>query len=286
MTNEPLLPPLADAGAKEAVRVGDRGLSYAELAAAAGAVAERVRDAPAVAVWAVPALETCVAAVGALAAGVPVVPVNPKSGERELAHIVADSAPGARPRRARRRRCPAALGELARADVDVAARADHGLAAGARRRGARRDRLHVGHHRAAQGRRAAAPRDRLQPRRARDAWAWTGEDVLAHGLPLFHVHGLILGVLGPLRLGGTVRHLGRFSPAAAAAALGAGATMLFGVPTMYHRLAADAEADRAIADGARAARGCSSPAPRRCPPPTTSGSSNGHRAARSSSATA
>ena len=31
-----------------------------------------------------------------------------------------------------------------------------------------------------------------------DAWDWTAQDVLAHGLPLFHVHGLVLGVLGPL----------------------------------------------------------------------------------------
>jgi len=29
-----------------------------------------------------------------------------------------------------------------------------------------------------------------------DAWAWTGADVLTHGLPLFHVHGLAIGVLG------------------------------------------------------------------------------------------
>ena len=82
-----------------------------------------------------------------------------------------------------------------------------------------------------------------------DAWAWTGDDVLAHGLPLFHVHGLGLGVLGPLRRGGELRHLGRFEPAAAAAALRGGATMLFGVPTMYHRLAREAEQDPAIAAG-------------------------------------
>src|SRR6185503_7114201 len=62
------------------------------------------------------------------------------------------------------------------------------------------------------------------------AWAWTSDDVVAHALPLFHVHGLILGVLGPLRLGGTVHHLGRFSPAAVADALRGPATILFGVP--------------------------------------------------------
>jgi malonyl-CoA/methylmalonyl-CoA synthetase len=86
------------------------------------------------------------------------------------------------------------------------------------------------------------------------AWEWTGDDVLAHALPLFHVHGLILGVLGPLRLGGTVHHLGRFSSEAMAAELAGPATMMFGVPTMYHRLAADAERDPEIAGGMARAR--------------------------------
>ena len=49
-----------------------------------------------------------------------------------------------------------------------------------------------------------------------DAWAWTERDVVAHGLPLFHVHGLVVGILGPLRRGGTAMHLGRFSPEAVA----------------------------------------------------------------------
>ena len=78
--------------------------------------------------------------------------------------------------------------------------------------------------------------------------------MLVHGLPLFHVHGLVLGILGPLRLGGTVHHLGRFSPAAAAEALAGPATMLFGVPTMYSRLAAEAEEDAAIAEALGGAR--------------------------------
>jgi malonyl-CoA/methylmalonyl-CoA synthetase len=73
-------------------------------------------------------------------------------------------------------------------------------------------------------------------------------------LPLFHVHGLVIGVFGPLRRGGELRHLGRFEPAAAAAALSAGATMLFGVPTMYHRIAREAEGDGAIVDGLKSAR--------------------------------
>ena len=34
-----------------------------------------------------------------------------------------------------------------------------------------------------------------------EAWEWTADDTLVHGLPLFHVHGLVLGVLGALRVG-------------------------------------------------------------------------------------
>ena len=116
------------------------------------------------------------------------------------------------------------------------------------------------------------------------AWEWTGDDVLAHALPLFHVHGLILGVLGPLRLGGAVHHLERFSSAAMAAELAGPATMMFGVPTMYHRLAADAERDPEIAAGSRG-RDCWSPGRRRCRRPTTSGS-RPPPASASSSATA
>ena len=70
-----------------------------------------------------------------------------------------------------------------------------------------------------------------------DAWDWTAEDVIAHGLPLFHVHGLVIGILGPIRRAGTAVHVGRFSPEAIGAALDNGATMVFGVPTMYRRLA-------------------------------------------------
>jgi malonyl-CoA/methylmalonyl-CoA synthetase len=48
-------------------------------------------------------------------------------------------------------------------------------------------------------------------------------------------------VLGPLRLGGTLHHLGSFSVGGVARELDGSATMLFGVSTMYHRLAAAAE---------------------------------------------
>ena len=45
------------------------------------------------------------------------------------------------------------------------------------------------------------------------AWQWTADDVLVHGLPLFHVHGLVLGLLGSLRIGNRFVHTGKPTPA-------------------------------------------------------------------------
>ncbi|MFP3992672.1 AMP-binding protein, partial [Streptomyces sp. E11-3] len=89
----PLFPALATGGDRSALRFGERSLSYSGLAAAAGALAASLDPARRVAVWATPTLETAVGVVAALLAGAPAVPLNPKIGERELAHILADSAP-------------------------------------------------------------------------------------------------------------------------------------------------------------------------------------------------
>jgi len=88
-----------------------------------------------------------------------------------------------------------------------------------------------------------------------EVWQWTAADEIVQALPLFHVHGLVLGILGPLRLGGSVHHLGRFDADAIAAALDAGhSTMMFAVPTMYHRLAAAAKERPEIARSLASAR--------------------------------
>jgi fatty acid CoA ligase FadD36 len=75
-----------------------------------------------------------------------------------------------------------------------------------------------------------------------EAWAWGPDDVLVHGLPLFHVHGLVLGVLGALHTGGRLIHTGRPTPGAYAAAVETGGTLVFGVPTVWARVAADPSA--------------------------------------------
>ena len=85
-----------------------------------------------------------------------------------------------------------------------------------------------------------------------------------HGLPLFHVHGLVLGVLGALRVGSRLIHTGQPTPQAYAAA---GGTLYFGVPTVWSRVCAEPTRRRHSAAPAwsfPAARRCRSPVFERC----------------------
>ena len=86
-------------------------------------------------------------------------------------------------------------------------------------------------------------------------WRWSVDDRLALALPLFHVHGLGIGVHGTLLRGcQTVLHRG-FDARAVAREVGqGGATIFMGVPTMYARLLEAMEADSAVAEALRAAR--------------------------------
>jgi malonyl-CoA/methylmalonyl-CoA synthetase len=242
----PLFPPLLDPPDAEAVRVAGRALTYRELRAAAAAVAAEVESGGRVAVWAEPELETVVAVVGALLAGGAAVPVNPRVGLRELEHVVADSAPEA-VLAAPGAELPPPLASLPRIRVEVVARQGGDLPAEPDPEAAALVVYTSGT--------TGPPKGAVLPRRAIAAnldalfevWEWTPADVLVHGLPLFHVHGLVLGTLGPIRLGSRVVHVGGFSPQAVARELAGEGTMLFGVPTMYKRLADAAEEEPAIA---------------------------------------
>lgn len=236
-----ILTALVEGRGQHPVVVDGETLSYDELLGAAAGVAAGLAPRSRVAVLATPTLETVVGVVGALLAGAVVVPVPPDAGVAERRHILTDS------------------GATLLEQVDTTARASYrpvevdpeepamvlytsgttGLPKGV-----------LLSHRA-----LGAGLDGLT-----DAWAWTADDVLAHGLPLFHVHGLVLGVLGPLRLGGGLVHVGRPTPENYAAAAGQGATMWFGVPTIWSRIAADP--DRAAAlGGARLLVSGSAPLP-------------------------
>jgi malonyl-CoA/methylmalonyl-CoA synthetase len=230
-----LFPALSDPTDEVALRFGDRTLTYRQLRDSATAVAEQVGDRQRVAAWAVNEPEIAVAVVGALLAGVPITPINPKAGTSELEHILSDSDPEIV-------LCPPGVDAPVdnRVDVDLTARGG-----GVPDEPEPEAPAIVVYTSGTTG----PPKGAVLPRRAiasnldalAEAWEWTGDDVVAHGLPLFHVHGLILGTLGPIRRGGGVHHLGRFSAEGAAKALQGDATMMFAVPTMYHRLAGEAE---------------------------------------------
>jgi malonyl-CoA/methylmalonyl-CoA synthetase len=70
------------------------------------------------------------------------------------------------------------------------------------------------------------------------AWRWTDADRLLLALPLFHTHGLMVGLHGTLYTGASVDLRRRFvaSEVLQALAEDADITLFFGVPTMYGRL--------------------------------------------------
>ncbi len=69
------------------------------------------------------------------------------------------------------------------------------------------------------------------------AWGWTAGETLSLMLPLFHVHGLCIGVHGGILRGVNILlHRGFSAPALVADVRDRGATIFMGVPTMYRFL--------------------------------------------------
>ncbi|QXJ25375.1 acyl-CoA synthetase [Actinomadura graeca] len=242
------------------VRVAGRELGRGELFGRASAVAAEIRGAGAAAVHATASLETVVAVVGGLLAGVPVVPLPPDSGPDERAHILADSGAGLL-LAARGTGTGAGTGGPPLVPVDdlppAGPHAEEAVPGDATAlilytSGTTGPPKGVPISRRA----IAAGLDALA-----EAWAWTPGDVLVHGLPLFHVHGLVLGVLGPLRVGSPLVHTGRPKPEAyAAAAHDHAGTLFFGVPTVWSRTVADPSSAEALR-GARLLVSGSAPLP-------------------------
>ncbi|GII25383.1 acyl-CoA synthetase [Planosporangium mesophilum] len=225
----------------DAVRVDDRQMSWEELSRTAAGVAARVAGAPAVAVDATPTLETVAAIAGCLLAGVPAVPVPPDSGPAERDHILADSGATLL--------LPRDLDDRLAGDASAFPEPPGGEPAlilytsgtTGPPKGVVLSRDAV-----------AAGLDGLA-----EAWQWSPDDVLVHGLPLYHVHGLVLGVLGALRVGCRLVHTGKPRPDRYAAA---GGSLYFGVPTVWSRVCAEPSAAQALA-GARLLVSGSAPLP-------------------------
>jgi malonyl-CoA/methylmalonyl-CoA synthetase len=76
-----------------------------------------------------------------------------------------------------------------------------------------------------------------------EAWAFTGDDVLLHALPVFHAHGLFVASHVSLLSGATMLWLDRFD-ARRVIELLPQATVMMGVPTFYTRLLDEPGFDR------------------------------------------
>ena len=229
----------------DAVTIDGAVLSRSDLVGAATSVAERVGGASRVAVLATPTASTVLAITGCLIAGVPFVPVPSDVGAAERRHMLTDSG------------AQAWLGP----EPDESEGLPHIPV-----------RLHArSWHRYPEPRPEAtamviytsgttgAPKGVVVSRQAiaadldalTQAWQWTADDVLVHGLPLFHIHGLVLGLLGSLRVGNRFVHTGKPTPAGYAQACAeAGGTLFFAVPTVWSRVVADP----AVAQALRPAR--------------------------------
>ncbi|GAC1315334.1 MAG: acyl-CoA synthetase [Acidimicrobiales bacterium] len=177
--------------------------------------------------------------VGALRLGLVVVPVNTAYGEAELGHITRDAEPSA-----------AVLDDERRVpwvgDVPVLMVADdlHQLeaaATGALDRPDPGDPALIGYTSGTTGRPKGAVLSHANllasAEALRVAWRWSPTDRLILALPLFHMHGLGVGVHGTLLAGASMVLLPRFDVDAVLDAV-PDATLFFGVPTMYARLAA------------------------------------------------
>jgi acyl-CoA synthetase (AMP-forming)/AMP-acid ligase II len=199
------------------VSIGGRRLTGEELSGAAGAVAARVSGAHRVAVVMTPTIDSVVLVAGALAAGCCVVPINPAVGPTERSHVLDDAKPDLLLDAADRDL--AGSGDLPPAPVIDDTPALIVYTSGT----------------------TGAPKGAVLSRRAVvtcldglvHRWQLSPADVLAHALPMFHVHGLVLGTLGPLRSGMRLVVTERLAPVA-------DASVHYAVPTAWSRLTDDA----------------------------------------------
>ncbi len=193
--------------------------------------------------------------VGALRAGIVVVPLNPASSDREVAHVVGDVSPALfvtdDPDRAGRLAGSAPGTRVAGLDLDIDI--EGGVDAGRTRPPLVLDGVDPrapalicftsGTTGVPKGAVLSHANLAAASRALVAAWRWSPSDRLVHCLPVFHAHGLGVGVYGTLTAGASAVLLSGFDPAAVSDAVAEdGATLFFGVPTMYHRLAASGRA--------------------------------------------
>lgn len=233
----------------DALSVSGEAVSWAQLTRRAAAVAQHLAGMPAVALRATPTLDTVVGVIAGLLAGIPVVPMPADAGPMEREHMLRDSA------------AAATIGNPQWPEVTLPVVPIGGESDWSGDEPSTDATAMIMYTSGTTG----LPKGVVLSRRAvaadldglAEAWQWTPSDTLVHGLPLFHVHGLVLGVLGALRVGSRLVHTGRPTPVAYATAAG---TMYFGVPTVWSRICAEPVVASAL-QGARLIVSGSAPLP-------------------------
>ncbi|HEX6487405.1 MAG TPA: AMP-binding protein [Candidatus Dormibacteraeota bacterium] len=231
-------------GRETVLRAGKRRLSRDELKAAAEQVAGGLIDLGArpgerIAIYAVSSLDWVIAYLAVLRAGAVVVPMNPDYQAPEAEHILGN----AEPRLVIADALRAGVADQLGASVVPLERLPRGVPPAPPELTADSPAA-ILYTSGTTGRPKGAVLDHgnllAQARGAVEAWRWMPEDVLVHALPLFHLHGLGMGLNGTLLSGGSATLVVPFSPAAVVAELtrpdAERGTMLFGVPAMYQRL--------------------------------------------------
>jgi malonyl-CoA/methylmalonyl-CoA synthetase len=226
-------------GTTVVLSAGDRRLKREELRKRAEEVAGglaklQVRPGDRVAIYAVNSLDWVIGYLGVLRAGACAVMMNPDYHFAEAEHILRDSEPRLVIADGPRREIAHKLGfETVAVEglphADAPPMPDLGSDSPAA----------ILYTSGTTGRPKGALLDHgnflAQGRGAREVWRWTDDDTLVHALPLFHLHGLGMGLHGTL-LGGGDAVLVPFTPENVVRELTRGGTMLFGVPSMYQRL--------------------------------------------------
>ena len=235
----------------DGLTLSTRDLLAAAARHAAFLAARDIRPGDHVGVWTQPHLHTPLALAANALCGVVSVPLNPKLGAREAAHVAADAAPRLCLAAAPDELSPSALGPAA-ALTHLSDRTCPIAPVPGTSPGPALILYTSGTTGAPKGAVLSAEAIASNLDVLARAWDLRPGDTIVHALPLFHVHGLVLGWFGALRVGARLHWQPRFDPAELAAALPG--AVLFAVPTMFHRLADAAERDPTIAAGLRAAK--------------------------------
>jgi malonyl-CoA/methylmalonyl-CoA synthetase len=220
-------------------------LTYGQLEAASRRAASRLHGTGLVAgdrvlISSATSIQLVIAHVACLRLGLVVVPTNTAYREAEVGHVVSDARPRAAvvddPQRGGWIRAAdhsvlVVSPELSLADgpspeLDIAAPNDPAL---------------IGYTSGTTGRPKGAVLSHqnllASVEALRLAWRWTPDDRLILALPLFHMHGLGVGLHGTLHAGASALMLPSFEPESVFDAIASNeATLFFGVPTHYHRL--------------------------------------------------